>query len=205
MSVAGCHGGYLTDPRAYFFALIGRTEGSAAPDWKAVLESLPGKGMGVNPKPGMIQPTNAPHYGITVMIDAGGNARGRIWLPSDGPPTVDDNGNRWFTHEFQVIADGPTPGSFVWAWQDKVGAPYSPHACDSGSTQLPEQQPPTTDIDPRIAQLQADVDDLKFIVQQHWMAIQMCAHKGDAVSVTGKVSGEDIARRRKVTWTGTIS
>ena len=131
--VSGCVDGVLADPHAYFFSLIGRTDGSPAPDWKAVLESLPGRGMGINPKPGEIQPLNAPHYGITLMIDAGGNARGRIWLPTD-VPTVDHNGNQWFTHEFQVIADGPTPGSFVWAWQDKGGAPYAPRPCQQGGT-----------------------------------------------------------------------
>ena len=125
--VSGCVNGVLADPRAYFFSLIGRTEGSPAPDWKAVLESLPGRGMGINPKPGEIQPANAPHYGITVMIDAGNNARGRIWLPADVPVMAD--GNAWFTHEIQVIADGPTPGSMVWAWIDKGGAPYAPRPC----------------------------------------------------------------------------
>ena len=130
--VSGCVDGMLADPRAYFFSLIQRTEGSPAPDWKAVLESLPGKGMGVNPKPGERQPRNAPHAGITVMIDAGNNARGRIWLPTDLPQT-DHNGNQWFTHEIQVIADGPTPGSFVWAWEDKGGPPYAPRPCPSPS------------------------------------------------------------------------
>jgi hypothetical protein len=125
--VSGCVNGVLADPRAYFFSLIDRTDGSPAPDWKAVLESLPGRGMGTNPKPGEIQPQNAPHYGITVMIDAGQNARGRIWLPTDIP--VMQDGNAWFTHEIQVIADGPTPGSFVWAWIDKGGAPYAPRPC----------------------------------------------------------------------------
>ena len=67
--VSGCVNGVLADPRAYFFSLIGSTEGAPAPDWKAVLESLPGRGMGTNPKPGEKQPLNAPHYGITVMID----------------------------------------------------------------------------------------------------------------------------------------
>ena len=57
--VSGCVNGVLADPRAYFFSLIGRTEGSPAPDWKGVLESLPGRGMGINPKPGEIQPQNA--------------------------------------------------------------------------------------------------------------------------------------------------
>jgi hypothetical protein len=131
--VTGCVNGVLADPRAYFFSLIGRTEGSPAPDWKAVLESLPGKGMGINPKPGERQPLNAPHYGITVMIDAGNNARGRIWLPTDLAQT-DHNGNQWFTHEIQVIADGPTPGSMVWAWEDKGGPPYAPRPCQAGGT-----------------------------------------------------------------------
>ena len=136
--VSGCVNGVLADPRAYFFSLIQRTEGSPAPDWKAVLESLPGRGMGTNPKPGEIQPQNAPHYGITVMIDAGGNARGRIWLPTDLAQT-DGNGNRWFTHEIQVIADGPSQGSFVWAWEDKGGPPYAPRPCQqtTGGTGAP--------------------------------------------------------------------
>ena len=140
--VSGCVNGVLSDPRAYFFSLIGKTEGSPAPDWKAVLESLPGRGMGTNPKPGEIQPQNAPHYGITVMIDAGGNARGRIWLPTD-LATVDGNGNRWFTHEIQVIADGSAPGSFVWAWDSKGGAPYAPRPCPQGGTVVVDPAPNT--------------------------------------------------------------
>jgi hypothetical protein len=126
--VVGCVNGVLADPRAYFFSLIDRTEGSPAPDWKTVLESLPARGMGINPKPGEIQPPNAPHYGITVMIDASQNARGRIWLPSDVPAVQD--GIAWYTHEIQVIADGPAPGSMVWAWIDKGGAPYAPRPCE---------------------------------------------------------------------------
>ncbi len=105
----------------YFFSLIGAGVGQNANNWKAALESLPGMGMGTNPQPGQKQPLDAPHHGITVMIDAGGNARGRIWLPTD-VPVLDDNGNAWFTHEIQVIADGPVPGSMVWAWDSKGGA-----------------------------------------------------------------------------------
>ena len=129
--VSGCVNGVLADPRAYFFSLIDRTEGSPAPDWKAVLESLPGRGMGINPKPGEHQPLNAPHYGITVMIDAGKNARGRIWLPTDVP--VMHDGNAWFTHEIQVIADGPTPGSMVWAWHRQGRSAVRPAAVPAGS------------------------------------------------------------------------
>jgi hypothetical protein len=143
--VSGCVDGMLVDPRAYFFSLIQRTEGSPAPDWKQVLESLPAKGMGINPRPGERQPMNAPHGGITVMIDAGNNARGRIWLPTDLPQT-DHNGNQWFTHEVQVIADGPTPGSFVWAWEDKGGPPYAPRRCPQPGGTTPTPTPiPTPD------------------------------------------------------------
>lgn len=128
------------DCKAYLFARMGRAEGQPANDWAAVLESLPRQGFGVNPQPGQIQPANAPHHGITVMIDAGGHARGRVWLATDFP-TVDGNGNQWFTHEYQVIADGPAPGSFVWAWQDKGGGP--PRACRS-VTPEPGPVPPVT-------------------------------------------------------------
>ena len=161
--VSGCVDGMLTDPRAYFFSLIQRTEGSSAPDWKAVLESLPGKGMGINPRPGERQPRNAPHGGITVMIDAGNNARGRIWLPTDLAQT-DHNGNQWFTHEIQVIADGPTPGSFVWAWEDKGGPPYAPRPCPppSGTNINTNINTNTnTDTDTDIAQGENMVIDLR--------------------------------------------
>jgi Mg2+ and Co2+ transporter CorA len=80
------------------------------------------------------------------MIDAGGNARGRIWLPTDLAQT-DSNGNRWFTHEIQVIADGPSPGSFVWAWEDKGGPPYAPRPCQhtaGGGTGAPGPDVPAT-------------------------------------------------------------
>jgi hypothetical protein len=163
----GCNGGWLTDPRAYFFAdVIRRIEGEPAPDWKQVLESLPGQGMGVNPKPGQIQPQDAPFYGITVMIDSGGNARGRIWLPTNTP--VMHDGNAWYTREIQVIADGPTPGTMVWAWIDKGGAQYAPHVCDSSTPPPePQPQPPAVDLEPRVAKLEEDVKHLTAIVQQH--------------------------------------
>ena len=160
--VSGCVDGVLADPRAYFFSLIGRAEGAPAPDWKAVLETLPGRGMGINPKPGERQPLNAPHYGITLMIDAGGNARGRIWLPTD----VQEPGG-WFTHEIQVIADGPTPGSFVWAWIDKGGAPYAPRPCESGETVVDPVNPAigggkmVLDLGPALRPLLQRIDELE--------------------------------------------
>jgi hypothetical protein len=123
--------------KTYFFQYINREVGGPANDWKQVLESLPQQGFYVNPKPGQVTPSS-PHHGISIMIDAGGNARGRIWLPTD--TYVENDGNRWYTHEFQVIADGPTPGSFVWAWQDKGGAPVRPFD--------PVVQPPINPIPP---------------------------------------------------------
>jgi hypothetical protein len=58
--------------------------------------------------------------------------RGRIWLPASSPVVVD--GNAWYTHEIQVIANGPTPGSFVWAWIDKGGGPYEARPCEGGES-----------------------------------------------------------------------
>lgn len=128
----------LADCRQYFFDAIARTPGAAAPDWKAVLESLPGRGFGVNPRPDEIQPPNAKHFGMTVMIDAGGHARGRIWLATD-QPTQDHNGNRWYTREVQVIADDGA-GGFVWAWHELGGAAARP--CAGSNVPPPVVTPP---------------------------------------------------------------
>lgn len=127
----------MQEYKQYFFSLVGGGEGQSANNWKAALEALPGRGMGINPKPGEIQPLNAPHHGITVMIDREGNARGRIWLPTE--TATHNDGNDWYTHEIQVIADGPTPGSFVWAWESKGGAAPRPF---TGGVQPDPQLPP---------------------------------------------------------------
>jgi len=196
------------DYRDFFFALIGRSEGALATgDWKPVLESLPGRGMGTNPAPGERQPQDAPHHGVTVMIDAGGNARGRIWLPADDF-TTDGNGNRWFTHEMQVIADGPTPGSMIWAWQDKGGATVRPFS--GGSTPPPVEPPvppPNTGLELQVVKNTADIEHLTAIVQQQHEQIERLearvsrsAYKGDAVAVTGSVTFS----RGPYTWTGKI-
>lgn len=198
------------DYKDYFFTLIGRSEGQPATgDWKPVLESLPGRGMGVNPAPGERQPQNAPHHGVTVMIDAGGNARGRIWLPADDF-TTDGNGNRWFTHEMQVIADGPTPGSMVWAWQDKGGATVRPFS--GGSTPPPVEPPPveppaSIGLGLQVLKNTADIGHLTTIVVQQAEQIKAleakvkaAAKKGDPVSVTGGIT----LSRGPYTWTGQI-
>jgi len=147
--------------RDYVFSLLGAAEGAPAPNWKAALESLPGRGMGINPQPGEVQLPNAPHHGVTVMIDAGGNARGRIWLPSDVP--VMHEGNAWFTHEIQVIADGPEPGSFVWAWIDKGGAPVRPFDAATAPPPAPAVPPSAPPVPPAPA---LDVDAVLIVFNE---------------------------------------
>jgi hypothetical protein len=171
----------------YFFGTIDRILGQPAPDWKAVLESLPGRGFGVNPKSGEIQSLNAPHHGITVMIDAGGNARGRIWLPSDGPPTHHD-GNQWYTHEIQVIADGPTPGSMVWAWQDKGGAPERPFV--SQPAPAPEPQRPEPAPEP-VPAAQQDADAIVRAIEANTVAV---VAKLDELKVSVNKAAQDLGR-----------
>jgi hypothetical protein len=123
-SMNGIVNGVCVDPRSYFFYLIGRPEGSGANNWKQVLEGLHASGMRKNPTPHE-HPTADAFYGITIMIDAGGNARGRIWLPTAQPDALG-----YFTREVQVIADAPggVHGvDFVWAWEENRGAPpYAP-------------------------------------------------------------------------------
>ena len=126
--------------RAYLFNQLGAREGDPAPNWKVQLETLTqlNPPFGKNPPPGQVTPADAPHHGITIMIDAGNNARGRIWLPTDD--YVESGGNKWYTHEMQVIADGPS-GGIVWAWQDKGGA--SVRSFSGGAVQPPIQPPPS--------------------------------------------------------------
>jgi hypothetical protein len=124
------------------------------------------------------------------------------------------DGNAWYTHEYQVIADGPTPGSIVWAWQDKGGAPYSPHVCDS-STPPPEPQPePDTDHEERIqaledrvkaltAQMLAFIPRMEAVeqkVEDVEQKVGLAAKRGDPVQVSGKTGWAPA----NYTWTGKI-
>jgi hypothetical protein len=190
-----------TPYREYFFPTLGldaagqpRVVGGPADDWAQVLGALPFQGYGVNPKSGEKQATNAPHHGITIMIDAGGHARGRIWLPTDVP--VMHEGNAWFTHEIQVIADGPTAGTFVWAWQDKGGAPVRPFVADSEPppvvTQPPvvTEPPPDAEHEERISALEGKVKVLEdqmlaFIPRMEAVErdVAQAAKRGDGVEV----------------------
>lgn len=116
----GVENGRLIDPRGWFFQLISVYEGDPANDWQKRLKALYDKGMRKNPQPGE-RPTYDAYYGVTIMIDGGGNPRGRIWLPTQEPEA-----NGYFTREVQVIADGPTPGTLIWQWHELGGAPYVP-------------------------------------------------------------------------------
>lgn len=128
----------------YFYSLIpGHVKGSAAPDWKQVLEALHASGVPKNPPPGYAGTPPQPYNGLTIMIDGGGNARGRIWYYSPHP-----NG-QWFTSEFQVI-EGPE-GAIRWAWfQTSGGVPYP--------ISSPAPEPPVDpELEQRIARLEKTV------------------------------------------------
>ena len=119
----GCHDGRLTDPKTYFFALIGRTEGALAPDWPTALAAT-----GIpNGHPPYVHADPRIHYGITQQLGAGG-PRGVLFLPTDAP---DDLG--YYTRQILVVTDGPR-----WTWFDRFpgGPPYAPRPW------LVEQPPP---------------------------------------------------------------
>ena len=92
---------------AYFFGLISRTKGSNANDFNTVLMALVNQGAKVNPAPNEVPQESWPFYGIAIMV-SGGEARGRIWLPT--ATSYVGGGNVWYTHEIQVIADAPATG-----------------------------------------------------------------------------------------------
>jgi hypothetical protein len=164
LSVAPSLAQAQTACRDNFFNIIQRQEGTPASDWKAVLENAHYvKGVPKNPVPGD-RGINAPFNGLTIMIDAGGNARGRVWYYTSFSTIVD--GNEWFTHEYQVIADGPTPGSFVWAWIDKAGgAPRCPGAeppdpPDPGPVDPPKPDLGHVEILQRLESMQNQLDNI---------------------------------------------
>ena len=78
-NLVGCENGLMIDMRAYFFNLIGRTEGQSARDWVAVMRA---SGIPAGPTAGVRLPSNAPFYGLTQQIDSGGGLRGRVFLPT---------------------------------------------------------------------------------------------------------------------------
>jgi hypothetical protein len=115
---AGCSGGRLVDPKAYFLSVINRAEGSSASDWATVLDA---SGIPTAPGPG-VRPNSNDHFGITQQRGAGGNVRGRLFLPTDTP---DSNG--YYLHAIDVLVGSP----LTWGWSDWIsGQPaYAPATC----------------------------------------------------------------------------
>lgn len=124
-SVPGCHDGRLTDPRAYFYSLIGRAPGDVATDYVGVLAQV-----GLKQGPGVGIKAGDEHYGITQQIAAEG-PRGVLFLPTDLP---DENG--FYTRQILVV-DGTN-----WTWVERFPSrpPYAPRTCAS----MPVEPPPAT-------------------------------------------------------------
>ena len=66
---------------AYFFSIIHRSKDSPANDFNQVLMELVNQGAQQNPSPGQVPQESWAFYGISIMV-SGGEARGRIWLPT---------------------------------------------------------------------------------------------------------------------------
>jgi hypothetical protein len=149
--VPGCHNGVLSDPKAYFFSLIGREEGQPADDFAEVLRAS-GLPAGYHPN---VVPTDNGYYGLTQQIGGGGRIAGRIFLPTAQP---DDLG--YYSHPFSPLRDG-APGHLVWEWRDLGGPPYAPRPCGGGAV-TPPVLPPTSNgqeavLAARIASLENDL------------------------------------------------
>ena len=114
----GCVNGVLSDPRAYFFALIGRTEGSPAGDWASVLQR---SGLPAGPTAGVRVPSNAPFYGLTQQINSSGQVRGRLFLPTDTP-----DAHGYYIYQVDVLSDA---SANHWVWNPLGGPQYVPRRC----------------------------------------------------------------------------
>lgn len=135
--VPGCHDGRLTDPRAYFFSLVGRAPGDPAGDYVGVLAQV-----GLRQGPGVGVRAGDDHYGLTQQIAAEG-PRGVIFLPTDLP---DENG--YYTRQVLVV-DGAS-----WTWVERFPSrpPYAARPC--GQVALPN--PPAGDD--RLARIEEKLD-----------------------------------------------
>jgi hypothetical protein len=78
-----------------------------ADDFTDVLMGLVNQGAHVNPAQGEKPQADWPFYGLMIMV-SGGEARGRIWLPT---ATTNAASGGWYTHEMQVIKDDPSGGA----------------------------------------------------------------------------------------------
>lgn len=93
----------MTDWQNYFYGLTGiPTIGDPADDYEDKMLDLVAAGMKVNPVPWEIPSAAWPFFGLSVMIDAGGHPRGRIWLPTAVPDSLG-----YYTHEIQFIDAAP--------------------------------------------------------------------------------------------------
>ncbi|MGE0451714.1 MAG: hypothetical protein AB7Q29_19225 [Vicinamibacterales bacterium] len=120
LSLPGCSGGVLDDPKAYFFYVINRREGDSANDYRSVLSA---SGIPAGFGPGFRPPlTGMPHYGITQQIGTTGRIAGRLFLPASGRDSLG-----YFTKPVTVLADGA--GGLVWAWIELEGGDYEPRPC----------------------------------------------------------------------------
>ena len=140
VSPVGCHSGRLTDPRAYFFALINRDPGDSAADYVGVLAV---SGLKQGPDAGVR--AGSDHFGITQQIAAEG-PRGVLFLPTDFP---DENG--YYTRQILVVNQDR------WDWIERFPSRpgYAPRACGDGPPPPPPAPPDT--IDDRLVAIQVQI------------------------------------------------
>ena len=136
------------EARGWYFAGIGRTQGAPANDWAAVMAASglpPGYGPGIVPNASM------PFFAFTNMVGSSNEQRGRIFLPTAVP---DPNG--YYTRQIQVIADGATPGTFVWSWTYISGHAYAPvQGADGGGGNGGTGGGDTSALEARVAELES--------------------------------------------------
>lgn len=127
------------DPRPWFFALIGRQEGTPADDYKVVLRALADRGARINAKPHERPQADWPLGGISLNVadNGAGDPRGRVAFP-----TWEADPNGWYTHEVDIIVDRPG-GGFNWGWNDHLGGPRIVLTATANTT-APVVVPPTT-------------------------------------------------------------
>jgi len=91
----------------YFWSITGQEIDTPADDFNDVLMVLVNGGAHVNPAQNEKPQADWPYYGLMIMV-SGGEARGRIWLPT---LTTNAASGGWYTHEMQVIKDDPSGGA----------------------------------------------------------------------------------------------
>lgn len=137
----------IEEYRTYFFGVINREMGHTAPDW---VEVLTNSGIPAGLPPYERVSSNAPFYGLTQQVGAGG-VRGRLFLPTTQPDSLG-----YYTHPFDVLS-GPQ-NALVWAWNDVGGPPVDFNAgtgtdTDGGT----DTGGDNSDYEARISQLEEQV------------------------------------------------